>query len=212
MSRAYWKTVRLRLGTEISYWSCLPIPNLPLSCPPPPPPLWDHKSLFCWFLLFFICSPLPRSFPGSLFQQTPLFVPYKHTSVFYVFSPLLPRTSLPWFWSVLSLSLNSDWLTFSFSSYTITSISLPTYHSFEFCFLSHPLPSLNPVLLPFSLVLFSSTSDSFFSIALFLFLIFASFLSAASILQSAAHTSYNLKERHSKRKREREMERDRAEG
>ncbi len=78
MSRAYWKTVRLRLGTEISYWSCLPIPNLPLPCPPPPPLLWDRKSLFCWFLLFFICSPLPRSFPGSRFRHTPLFIPYIH--------------------------------------------------------------------------------------------------------------------------------------
>ncbi len=72
------ETVRLRLGTEISYWSCLPIPNLPLPCPPPPPLLWDRKSLFCWFLLFFICSPLPRSFPGSRFRHTPLFIPYIH--------------------------------------------------------------------------------------------------------------------------------------
>jgi len=48
---------------------------------------------------------------------------------------------------------------------------------------------------------------TFFSIALFLFLVFASFLSAASILQSAAHTSYNLKERERERERERNGER-----
>lgn len=138
MSRAYWKTVRLRLGTEISYWSCLPIPNLPLSCPPPPPPLWDHKSLFCWFLLFFICSPLPRSFPGSLFQQTPLFVPYIHTSVFYVFSPLLPRTSLPWFWSVLSLSLSQQWLVNLLFLFVYHNFYLFTYLSFFWILFSFP--------------------------------------------------------------------------
>ncbi len=42
------------------------------------PLLWDRKSLLCWFLLFFICSPLPRSFPGFRFHHTPLFIPYNH--------------------------------------------------------------------------------------------------------------------------------------
>lgn len=146
MSRAYWKTVRLRLATEISYWSCLPIPNLPLSCPPPPPPpLWDRKSLFCWFLLFFICSPLPHSFPGSLFQQTPLFVPY--TLSCFTFSVLCCLEPAFRGFDQFSLSRQwlSDWLTFC------RCLSLFLYHNFSYLF----------AYLSFFVILFSFPSTAF---------------------------------------------------
>lgn len=145
MSRAYWKTVRLRLGTEISYWSCFPIPNLPLSCPPPPPPLWDRKSLFCWFLRFFICSPLPCSFPGSLFQQTPLFVPYIHPcSTFSVLCCLEPAfRGFDQFSLSLSLSTVALWL--------VNLLFLFLYHNFFYLF----------TYLSFFWILFSFPSTGF---------------------------------------------------
>lgn len=106
MSRAYWKTVQLKLSTEISYWSCLPITDRP----PPPSALGPQNLLLLIPALFHLFTSLVRSPALSFFRTI-------HSSTFYGGSPLFPGTSLPVFWSVPSLSCLwlLDWLTFNTS-------------------------------------------------------------------------------------------------